>query len=187
MLYWLAMNRKQKRILGLLALANIIVIGLLAGYVIITTLQDRPAAPPSPTVTRDAVGTPAGIPGGIPTGDLPPCTRYLMETWTLPGQSVQVRRDQAHAWVDLTLTSGADETPTPQLLWLTLDLLTQDLIDVCPDLSTLTLTVSIAEDDRIQHYVAEIEGAALSAWLRDESKDDEFATTVRYRTAQTTP
>jgi hypothetical protein len=167
------MTRKQKLILGLLALVDVIVVGVIAGYIVVTTARDRrqPAAP-----------FPAPSRRGIQASDLPACTRYLLETLTIPGQSVEVSEDAGAVWAKLTVTPQTGENVvTPQVLWLTLDLLTPEFAEACPDATTLTIAVSAASEGQNRHYVAQVRHADLIAWLRNEMNEDDFAATIRYR------
>jgi hypothetical protein len=184
------MNRAQKTILAILALADLLVIGLLGSYVLLDMRRGHDAL-------------------NAPTEPDPACADDLLRTFeaTLvdPQDSVIVGWSGDRGAVSITLVSsnreGSSETeslsgdtssrltlplePTPQLLWVALDALAAGLPDTCPTPETFVLSVSIRTRAGAIHYVVEAEGKYLQAWRQGTIDDQTFAKVARYRSIDT--
>lgn len=161
------MNRQQKIILGILALADLLVIALMGSYAVITTLRREAPSPQTPPAT------------------LSPCTEELLTVLTDAGYAPTVDWEADLARIDLKPQTSSPATieAAAQMLWPALDTLAVVLPDSCPTPQILLLTLSTHDTAVGSHHTVRLSGSAFSAWMREEMGDDDLAAHASYRVA----
>jgi hypothetical protein len=178
------MNRTQKVILAFLAVADLMVIGLLGSYVLRQTPQDP--LKPTPTADREAI-----------------CSDEVMRTFESAfsdnQDSISVVWNKRLGNIHMKLSSITEAVeigqsplsvpldPSPQVLWVALDTLASRLPEACYLPETITLAISMSTSSDTVRYVVQVEGKYLDAWRRDIINDATFANVARYRTTSPSP
>ena len=158
------MNRRQKLILAILAVADVLVIGLMAVVVVTQSGRALPDLAPIPTPS--------------------PCVVYLLDSlsWTKGSARVSTVGDNLLVQVAVAQPPDASRV-SPQILWTILDSLSPEFRQRCGTPERLTLMVDYPTLPVPQQYTAEISGESLVAWLQGLITDDELAAANHYRFA----
>ncbi len=161
------MNRGQKLILAVLALADLVVIGGLGAYVI------THATPPAEIATE-----PAPRPH--------PCELALIAGVSQPGDTVTVSLHEGQAYISVTRDASANASAaSAQSIWSVLEALSTVPEEACLPAEMLTITVvtSSTGHSGAHGHLAQVAAPDLAAWRRGELTDDEFAQVIRYRSS----
>ncbi len=157
------MSRRQKLLLAILGLADLLVILAMGLYVFNHTRASPPPTPPEEQPVLSA------------------CTAYLLDSLADTGGSVVISWDDTAALINVTFPETTIREEVPQLLWIVLTNLSPQLSDVCPLPDTIQLQ-AVMPGPRVTHrHAIELSGAALNDWLSKEITDAELATRSRYR------
>ncbi len=161
MIYFIPMNRRQKRILIIFGIVDLIVVIALG----VTLGHDLWSSSP---IRTDFL--PAACPQGLLQA-LPPSLQPAV-AWT-PDR------------LDLTLNAHyAAPTPpaeTPQLLWKALDGIAAMLRLGCPAPAQVTIRLTANGETITQYHIVQLDGAELAAWAAGTLSEAELATRAAYR------
>ncbi|HDQ35097.1 MAG TPA: hypothetical protein ENN14_02155 [Chloroflexi bacterium] len=159
------MNRRQKIVLGALALIDLLVITVL----LITVMR---------ATQYEAVA---------PISYLPPCTRRLLTRVEPLGQA-QVAWDVETLYVALTLPREAQPpaTEAAQYLWELLDVVGETLQTGCEPPQTITLQIIVPGTLTTTYHTAQLSGADVWAWATGELSTEALTAQGRYHEFSTT-
>lgn len=152
------MTRRQKLILIVLGVLDLIVI---AGLATIVVRQTNQMVKPAAIVLPDD-----------------PCAEALLSALVTTDRAVTVAwtPDVAHLRVDLA--TAQRDIPGEQYLWITLDALPAPLPTSCPIPKTMLLSIYVPSGE---HHTAQIDGHSLVYWLAGVHSDEVLASHARYR------
>lgn len=155
------MTRKQKGVLLILGMLNLIVI-LGVGSIILHDAWQTISAPPPPLVMVTPTACEQQLLAAFPA------TMHPASTWT-----------QQQLMVQLALA----ESPGPenaQHLWAVLDTLAAIFQEDCPVPETVVIAVSVGSEIQHRHLV-QLSGTDIAAWLAGDLSEDALAAQSRYR------
>ncbi|MGC9469071.1 MAG: hypothetical protein ACP5HS_10805 [Anaerolineae bacterium] len=163
------MSRRQKLILAILALADLLVILGLGAVVLRSGATDLDRGIPEPDATPMSVCAQTVLDALARTG------AEATVAWPEPGEAMPAV---------VKVHYRPDALPpdlSPQLVWLVVDSLPPTLLETCTVPSTVTLLVEAIAPDGTRRYAVEINGEALTAWLQNDLDDEALAAQSRYR------
>lgn len=161
MIYFMPMNRRQKRILTILGIVDLIVVVALG----VTLGHDLWS--PSP-VRTDFL--PAACPQGLLQA-LPPSLQPAV-AWT---------PDRLDLMLNAHYAAPTPPAETPQLLWKALDSIAAMLRLGCSAPTQVTIRLTANGETVTQYHIVELEGAELAAWAAGTLSEAELATHATYR------
>lgn len=157
------MTQRQKLILILFGLADLIVIGLLFSVVL---RSGGPTSPPAPTAP-----TPIGR-----------CPRQVLDTLPpLTYASVIWEDDQLQLSLSLNYATATPPDDSAQYLWLGLDSIAGALSEECPLPPAVAINVTARGVSKVHRHQAQLSGETVQAWANHTVSDAELAAQAQYR------
>ncbi len=169
MLYCDAMTRKQKHILIILGVLDLVVVGALA-IIVVRTMTATPAAPPS-----------------IVQAHVSPCVQRMLESCNaLPApfsETATVAWDTTQLYITL---HAAYPTATPpsdsaQLLWTALDEMAVVLKSGCYTPETIIIALTAHGNAETVQYLAQLAGQDVTAWMAGTLSEENLAAQSHFR------
>jgi hypothetical protein len=171
------MTRKQKLILIILGVLNLVVIGALA-VIIGRAMTATPTTPPA-----------------VVQAQISPCMQRILDTVNaLPEPFRAAPRNNAAtvAWdtTQLYITLYAvypSATPPPesaQLLWTALDEVKAVLLSGCYIPDTITIALTAHGNAETVQYLAQLAGQDVAAWMAGTLSEENLAAQSRFRQTQ---
>lgn len=163
------MNKKQKRILIIFGLLDIIAISLMVSVVIKNLTQNAPASP-----TTQAT-------------QISPCAQDILK-------QLSIYTNPAVVWDDTQLSLAFTMTysqPIPpkdsvQYLWIGLDTIANTAKETCPPPPLIIITATAKGTVETHHHTAQLTGTDVVAWFEGELAENQLAEQTRYRQVITT-
>ena len=171
------MSRRQKLILAALALANVLLIGGMAAYVISHSRGGAAVAEaPEQRVALDV--------DEVPTPS--PCADYLIEHLRWLGGTTRVSEFPETILVDVTFETppqmaAPDPKALPQVLWTMLDSLSPAFEEICGAPQRIDLSTRFTSFSPARVFTVQLGGPQLVAWLQGSLTDEALVSTARYR------
>ncbi len=153
------MTLKQKRLLILVGVLNILIVIALISVVFAHT-RPQPA----------------------PSRQLLPCTTALLTT--LPASlHPNVSWEATELYISLTAEYAISTPPdeSAQLLWAVLDQITDVVTSGCPSPTQITVLLEARGQTSSLHHQARITGETLSSWMSGNLTSDALAANAQYR------
>ncbi|HQE92743.1 MAG TPA: hypothetical protein PLH19_08335 [Anaerolineae bacterium] len=162
------MTRKQRIVLIILGILDVSVIAALAGSVV-HSIRSTPTAPtPAPlylsACEQSMLNTLAAMPA--PLGEMP------MVAW-----------DEGNLYVSLRAVYPTATPPeeSAQLLWTTLDSMATVLRQGCTIPSTITIALTACGQTETIHYLAQLAGQDMAAWMAGTLSEEDLAAQSHFR------
>ncbi len=157
------MTQRQKLILILFGLADLIVIGLLFS---VALRSGGPTSPPPSTVPAPIAQCPRQV-----LDTLPPLT-YASVIW---------EEDQLQLSLYLNYATTTPPDDSAQYLWLGLDSIAGALSADCPLPPAVTITITARGVGKVHRHQAQVSGETMRAWANHTLSDAELAAQAQYR------
>jgi hypothetical protein len=172
-----AVTKGQRVIVALLVLANILVIGGMATYVI-SQSRGSAAEEPLPAPVQDS--TLDSMPIALP------CAEYLIESLMEIGETVRVSILDRAIVIEVSFHQQAPASPerpevSPQVLWTLLDSLSPTFTRICGTPEWVTLSARFEGPGLPEVFTAELAGERLESWLEGTLDDTGLASEANYR------
>jgi hypothetical protein len=157
------MTSRQKLILGLFAVVDLIVIIGLA-VVVVRSSQSNALARSRTEANAQ-------------------CQEALLNAAREVDRRATTSQSSEVVLVRLPVNSVTGE-PTPQDIWTVIDHLAPSISSACPDLSAVVLYVTVCSADAAsKRYTVELDTDPLREWQAGRLSETDFAATVRWRAA----
>jgi hypothetical protein len=167
------MSGRQKLILAALALANVVLIGGMAAYVV-SHSRGTEAPVQSAFLDVDEVPTPS------------PCADYLIEHLRWLGGTTRVSGFPEALLVDVAFeTPPQMAAPEPealsQVLWTMLDSLSPAFGEICGAPERVDLSARFTSSSPARVFTVQLGGPQLVGWLQGSLTDEALVSMARYR------
>lgn len=157
------MTPRQKRILIIFGLADLVVIGLLFGVIF---RSGRPAPAPAPTAATQVA----------------PCPRQVLETLPpLTYASLIWEADRLELSLYLNYPTATPPDDSAQYLWLGLDSIAGALSETCPPPPVVAIHVTARGVQKVHRHQAQFSGEVVQSWAAHTLSDAELAAQAQYR------
>jgi len=165
------MTRKQKRILIVLGMLDLVVIGVLA-TVIVRTMPSAPAPAAPPDVVQ---------------AEFSPCMQRMLDACdTLPAPfsdtaTVAWDTTQLYITLDARYPSPTPPPASAQLLWMALDEVKAVLLSGCYIPETITIALTAHGNTETMQYLAQLSGQDVAAWMAGTLSEESLAAQSHFR------
>lgn len=157
------MTQRQKLILILFGVADLIIVGLLLSVVF---RSGRLVAPPPPTFATQ----------------IAPCPRRVLDTLPpLAYASIMWEDDQLQLSLYLNYTTDTPPDDSGQYLWLGLDSIAGVLSEECPPPPSVTINVTAHGVGKVHRHQAQFSGETVQAWANHTLSDADLVAQAQYR------
>lgn len=169
MLYCGVMTRKQKLILIILGVLDLVVIGALA-VIIVRTMTATPATPPA-----------------VVQAEVSPCMQRMLDACNaLPipfSDTATVAWDTTQLYITLQAVYpfAAPPSESAQLLWVALDEIAVVLRSGCYIPETITITLTAHGNVETVRYLAQLAGQDVAAWMAGTLSEENLAAQSHFR------